>query len=177
MHIGGDPSGDWWREAVETDEWGTVVTAKNARLTALAGFTTVRDAGDNIRAINAVRQGIAKGWFEGPRIIAAGAPLSTVGGHGDVHGFRRLGMWPPRPAGPNQFPALLALAACGMLFVVLPSIYAVGAAVAPNVFVRPQPGANPPVMTAFVIIWWLEVILIVRFWNRLRERLSARRPC
>jgi imidazolonepropionase-like amidohydrolase len=88
VHINGDPSGDWWREAVETDEWGTVVATKNARVTAKAGFTTVRDAGDNIRAINAVEEGIARGWFEGPRIIAAGAPLSTVGGHGDVHGFR-----------------------------------------------------------------------------------------
>ena len=88
VHIGGDPSGDWWREAVDTDEWTTVVTAKNARVTLKAGFTTVRDAGDNIRAITAVRQGIANGWLEGPRILAAGSPLSTIGGHGDVHGFR-----------------------------------------------------------------------------------------
>ncbi|MBD3814658.1 MAG: amidohydrolase family protein, partial [Betaproteobacteria bacterium] len=30
----------------------------------------------------------AMGWFPGPRIIWAGMPLSTIGGHGDVHGFR-----------------------------------------------------------------------------------------
>jgi imidazolonepropionase-like amidohydrolase len=88
VHINGDPSGDWWREAVETDEHGTVVALKNARVTARAGFTTVRDAGDNIRAMTAVMDGIARGWFTGPRIIPAGAPLSTIGGHGDVHGFR-----------------------------------------------------------------------------------------
>ncbi len=88
VHIGGDPSGDWWREATDTDEWGTVVAAKNARLTAKAGFTTVRDAGDNIRAMTAVKDAIARGWMAGPRIIAAGSPLSPIGGHGDVHGFR-----------------------------------------------------------------------------------------
>jgi imidazolonepropionase-like amidohydrolase len=88
VHLGGDPSGDWWREAVDTDEWGTIVAAKNARLTARAGFTTVREAGGNIRTMQAVRDGIARGWIAGPRIVAAGAPLSTIGGHGDVHGFR-----------------------------------------------------------------------------------------
>lgn len=88
VHLGSDPSGDWRREATDTDEWGTVVAAKNARMTARAGFTTVRDAGGNIRALAAVRSGIAQGWLAGPRIIAAGSGLSTIGGHGDVHGFR-----------------------------------------------------------------------------------------
>ncbi len=88
VHLGGDPSGDWWREAVDTDEWGAVVAAKNARLTAKAGFTTVRDAGGNIRAMAAIKDAIARGWMAGPRIVAAGSPLSAVGGHGDVHGFR-----------------------------------------------------------------------------------------
>ena len=44
-HLTGDPGGDFWKEATEPDEWGVVVGAKNARLTALAGFTTVREAG------------------------------------------------------------------------------------------------------------------------------------
>ena len=38
VHLTGDPGGDFWREAVEPAEWGVVVGAKNARLTALAGF-------------------------------------------------------------------------------------------------------------------------------------------
>ena len=88
VHLNGDPSGDWWREATDTDEWGTVVAAKNARVTAKAGFTTVRDAGGNIRTMLAVNDGIARGWIAGPRIIPAGSALSTIGGHGDVHGFR-----------------------------------------------------------------------------------------
>ena len=35
-HLTGDPGGDFWKEAVEPQEWGVVVGAKNARLTALA---------------------------------------------------------------------------------------------------------------------------------------------
>lgn len=88
VHLTGDPSGDWWREAVDTDEHVAVTTLKNAKVTLEAGFTTVRDLGGSIRAIAATREGIAKGWFEGPRILAAGTPLSVIGGHGDVHGFR-----------------------------------------------------------------------------------------
>lgn len=88
VHIDGDPSGDWWRGAVDTDENAAVTALKNARLTARAGFTTVRDAGGNIRAMTAIRQAIAQGWFAGPRILPAGSALSTVGGHGDAHGFR-----------------------------------------------------------------------------------------
>ena len=45
VHLTGDPGGDFWKGAVEPDEWDVVVGAKNARLTALAGFTTVREAG------------------------------------------------------------------------------------------------------------------------------------
>ena len=36
VHLTGDPGGDFWKEAVEPDEWGVVVGAKNARITALA---------------------------------------------------------------------------------------------------------------------------------------------
>jgi hypothetical protein len=70
----------------------------------------------------------------------------------------------------------LALAACGVLFVLLPSLYAAGAALAPGVFGRPRQGANPPALVAFVVVWWVEVFLIVRYWNPLRDRLTARRP-
>ncbi len=45
VHLSGDPGGDYRDEAVDPDEWATLVGAKNARITALAGFTTVRDLG------------------------------------------------------------------------------------------------------------------------------------
>lgn len=88
VHLTGDPGGDFWKEAVEPDEWGVVVGAKNARITALAGFTTVREAGSGPENGFALRRGTAQGFIPGPRIVSAGAPLSIVGGHGDVSGFR-----------------------------------------------------------------------------------------
>ncbi len=61
--------------------------AKNARSTLYAGFTTVRDLGGTPEAIFAVRDAIANGDIEGPRIFATGSYLSATGGHGDVHGL------------------------------------------------------------------------------------------
>ena len=88
VHLTGDPGGDFWKEAVEPDEWGVVVGAKNARITALAGFTTVREAGSGPETAFALRRGTAEGLIPGPRIVAAGVPLAIIGGHGDVNGFR-----------------------------------------------------------------------------------------
>ncbi|MFZ1742087.1 MAG: amidohydrolase family protein [Pontixanthobacter sp.] len=88
VHLTGDPGGDFWKEAVEPDEWGVVVGAKNALLTLKAGFTTVREAGSGRESAFALRRGTAEGMIVGPRIIAAGPPLAIIGGHGDVNGFR-----------------------------------------------------------------------------------------
>jgi imidazolonepropionase-like amidohydrolase len=87
-HLTGDPGGDFWTGATEPDEWGVVVGAKNARLTALAGFTTVREAGSGRDTAFALRRGTAEGIVPGPRIVAAGPALAIIGGHGDVNGFR-----------------------------------------------------------------------------------------
>ncbi len=87
-HLTGDPGGDFWKEATEADEWGVVVGAKNARITALAGFTTVREAGSGRETAFALRRGTAEGIVPGPRIVAAGPALAIIGGHGDVNGFR-----------------------------------------------------------------------------------------
>lgn len=88
VHLTGDPGGDFWNEAIEPDEWGVVLGAKNARLTALAGFTTVREAGSAQQTAYSLRRGTAEGILAGPRIVAAGPALSIVGGHGDVSGFK-----------------------------------------------------------------------------------------
>lgn len=87
-HLTGDPGGDFWKEATEPDEWGVVIGAKNARLTVLAGFTTVREAGSAQHTAFSLRRATAEGLMPGPRIIAAGPALSIVGGHGDTNGFR-----------------------------------------------------------------------------------------
>lgn len=57
-----------------------------ANKTLMAGFTTVRDLGASPEQIYALRDGIAKGWVAGPRIIASGG-VSVTGGHGDVDGI------------------------------------------------------------------------------------------
>lgn len=87
-HLTGDPGGDFWKQATEPDEWGVVVGAKNALVTARAGFTTVREAGSGRDTAFALRRGTAEGMVPGPRIIAAGPALAIIGGHGDVNGFR-----------------------------------------------------------------------------------------
>lgn len=88
VHLTGDPGGDYRNEAVDSDEWATIVGVKNAAITADAGFTTVREAGSGQNSAYALRRGTAEGTIWGPRIVAAGPALSIVGGHGDVSGFR-----------------------------------------------------------------------------------------
>ncbi len=61
-----------------------------AKKTLMAGFTTVRDVGARGGdAIFALRDGINKGWVDGPRIFASGQTISVTGGHGDgTQGYR-----------------------------------------------------------------------------------------
>jgi imidazolonepropionase-like amidohydrolase len=58
-----------------------------ARRTLHAGFTTVVDLGGDPDAVLALRDGIAAGKLEGPRIIAAGG-VGVHGGHGSLQGYR-----------------------------------------------------------------------------------------
>jgi len=54
-----------------------------ARRTLMAGFTTVRDLGDNGVNSLALRKAIDEGWIPGPRIFTSGKALATTGGHAD----------------------------------------------------------------------------------------------
>lgn len=54
-----------------------------ARATLMAGFTTVRELGDNGVNSIALRKAIDQGWVPGPRIFTAGKSLATTGGHAD----------------------------------------------------------------------------------------------
>lgn len=54
-----------------------------AEKTLMAGFTTVRELGDNHHISNALKKAIAKGYVKGPRIFAAGKSIATTGGHAD----------------------------------------------------------------------------------------------
>jgi imidazolonepropionase-like amidohydrolase len=56
--------------------------AKYAKATLRAGFTTVRDLGGS--GVNlSIRDAIKKGLIPGPRVICAGIPIGSTGGHMD----------------------------------------------------------------------------------------------
>ncbi|WP_374763761.1 metal-dependent hydrolase family protein [Yunchengibacter salinarum] len=57
-----------------------------ARRTLMAGFTTVRDVGNDPASIHALRKAVDKGWVPGPRIVAA-TMIAATGGHGDIDGM------------------------------------------------------------------------------------------
>ncbi|HVM22300.1 MAG TPA: amidohydrolase family protein [Sphingomicrobium sp.] len=61
----------------------TLRTLANARKTLLAGFTTVRNLGDDAGATMAVRDAAARGEVDAPRIIDAARSISTTSGHMD----------------------------------------------------------------------------------------------
>lgn len=61
-----------------------------ARRTLLAGFTTVRNVGDNANETVALRNAINAGIVPGPRIFTAGKAIGSTGGHADpTDGYRQ----------------------------------------------------------------------------------------
>jgi imidazolonepropionase-like amidohydrolase len=69
-----------------------------AKVTLLAGFTTVRDLGGT--GVNiALRNAINRGDVEGPRIFTAGKSIATTGGHADpTNGMKKYLMGDPGPS-------------------------------------------------------------------------------
>jgi imidazolonepropionase-like amidohydrolase len=88
-HITSDPS-DGYADRRFRDFPGhaALVGAKNARLTLLAGFTTVRNVGAAEFADIALRNAINEGIVIGPRMFTAGKSIGITGGHCDTGGFR-----------------------------------------------------------------------------------------
>ncbi|MFT5612327.1 MAG: imidazolonepropionase-like amidohydrolase [Arenicella sp.] len=63
--------------------------ADYAQITLNAGFTTVRNLGDDGTVTRSLRGAIAQGIAVGPRIFTAGKSLATTGGHADPsNGYR-----------------------------------------------------------------------------------------
>jgi imidazolonepropionase-like amidohydrolase len=60
-----------------------LIGARNARLTLLAGFTTVRNVGARGFSDVALRDAINAGDVPGPRLLVSGPALSITGGHCD----------------------------------------------------------------------------------------------
>ena len=82
-HITSDPTDNGYAGLGISVPRRAVTGAKNARLTLLAGFTTVRNVGADGFSDVAVRDGINAGEIPGPRMIVSGPPLGITGGHCD----------------------------------------------------------------------------------------------
>lgn len=81
-HITFDPRFGYDRLAISVPR-EALIGAKNARITLLAGFTTIRNLGASEFADIALRDAINAGDVPGPRMDASGPALSITGGHCD----------------------------------------------------------------------------------------------
>ncbi len=84
-HITGDPDdlgADRGAFLFRYPEQPTLVGVRNAEVTLMAGFTTVRDVGAPGTTALALRDGIANGLVQGPRMITA-ISMGTTGSHCD----------------------------------------------------------------------------------------------
>ena len=81
-HITFDPRFGYDRLAISLPR-EALIGAKNARITLLAGFTTIRNLGASEFADIALRDAINAGDVPGPRMDASGPALSITGGHCD----------------------------------------------------------------------------------------------
>lgn len=88
-HLTGDERVHWEDALVKSTPprdalWG----ARNARLTLLAGFTSVRDMGPSWPYVDVeLRRAIDEGAVPGPRMMVAGNYVSSTGGAGDARQF------------------------------------------------------------------------------------------
>ena len=72
----------------------------NGMKTLSAGFTTVRNLGDDEGITLALREAVKRGWVQGPRIIDSASSISTTGGHMDGRGALNdelVAVWMPDP--------------------------------------------------------------------------------
>src|ERR1700751_1879732 len=66
----------------------------NARVTLMAGFTTVRDVGSRDYLDVGLRNAIERGVVAGPRMLVAGHAIGARGGHCDETGYREGALGP-----------------------------------------------------------------------------------
>jgi imidazolonepropionase-like amidohydrolase len=81
-HLTFDPVFGYEQLAISTPR-EALIGAKNARLTLLAGFTTVRNVGARGYTDVALRDAINAGDVPGPRMLVSGPALGITGGHCD----------------------------------------------------------------------------------------------
>ncbi len=82
-HLTSDPTQQGYESLGISVPRQVVTGVKNARLTLLAGFTTVRNVGASGYSDVALRDGINAGEIDGPRMFVSGPALGITGGHCD----------------------------------------------------------------------------------------------
>ncbi|WP_370089142.1 amidohydrolase family protein [Ekhidna sp.] len=98
VHMEGETSPDRYIRAFTDNPADKAFASVDiAKRTLMAGFTTVRDVGGS--GVNvSLRDAIAKGIIDGPRIFTSEKGLSITGGHGDpTNGYRDDLMGDPGP--------------------------------------------------------------------------------
>jgi len=99
VHLDGELSPNGYLKEFQNNEADLALNAAHyARLTLLAGFTTVRNPGDSYNVTVALRRAIEEGRVAGPRVFTAAKSLATTGGHADpTNGYRADLMGDPGP--------------------------------------------------------------------------------
>lgn len=87
---------DWW--SFPTPTFG-VFGVINAQRVLEAGFTTVRSVMEYFYCDVSLRDAVARGWIDGPRIYASGPMITITGGHGSPGNWMAPQHAPGRPAG------------------------------------------------------------------------------
>jgi imidazolonepropionase-like amidohydrolase len=83
VHLESQTSKDAFQKRIQSNIADNAFEAeKYARLTLMAGFTTLRDMGGSGANI-ALRNAINRGTVTGPRVLTSGKTIATTGGHGD----------------------------------------------------------------------------------------------
>jgi len=78
--LGGEPDVVTALES-ESPSYTLLKSARHAKMTIEAGFTTVRDVGSRDHTIFTLKRAIESGVMPGPRIVGAGLAICMVGGH------------------------------------------------------------------------------------------------
>ena len=102
VHLSSDRGGEQALLAAVRDD--TPLHAFEAQMNGMktlrAGFTTVRNLGDDGGMTSSLREAVKRGWVQGPRIVDAAQSISTTGGHMDGRGSLNddlIAHWQPSP--------------------------------------------------------------------------------
>jgi len=83
VHLSSEATNHGYKRLAISQSRSTIYGVKNAYLTLMAGFTTVRDVGADGYIDVALRDAINAGDVPGPRLYVSGPPLGVTGGHCD----------------------------------------------------------------------------------------------